>query len=192
MPRNEEGAIRWDDAVAEERKVENEDASTNAAGIFTYALNMARASETYKMHSWMIVLGLLRNEQCKASVILSKECGLDDLYGAWHEVLWTLNAANGLDPVAYKAEISYTDLALRIVCSSTNFAHWGGRDKVHSEDILMSLAAGNVLQDLFPDLDLSFDHIRRSAAKHGCKYELPEDSEEDKEVVEAQDILSPA
>ena len=69
----------------------------------------------------------------------------------------------------------------------TSFAGWGGRSKVQSEDLLMALAAGGVLAGLFPDLKLSFEHVRKAAAKHGCNYALPDDTPETQAEVKAED-----
>jgi hypothetical protein len=59
--------------------------STYAAAIIKYAIELARASETYQVHSWMILLGILKYEKCTAAQVLQK-LGVEDLYGAWHEV----------------------------------------------------------------------------------------------------------
>ena len=59
--------------------------SKAATSIIQYAINFARVSETYETHSWMLLLGLLKQEDCRAAKIL-KDMGLDDLYGAWNEV----------------------------------------------------------------------------------------------------------
>ena len=59
--------------------------SKAASSIIQYAINFARVSETYETHSWMLLLGLLKHEDCRAAKIL-KDMGLDDLYGAWNEV----------------------------------------------------------------------------------------------------------
>lgn len=45
--------------------------------IITYALKLAWTSETYYVHSWMVLLGLLKKEDsiaCEVSFILSKNC----------------------------------------------------------------------------------------------------------------------
>ena len=59
--------------------------SVAASSIIQYAINFARVSETFETHSWMLLLGLLKHEDCRAALIL-KDMGLDDLYGAWNEV----------------------------------------------------------------------------------------------------------
>ena len=74
--------------------------------------------------------------------------------------------------------MGFADRALRILLGATNFAKWGGRSKVQSEDLLMALAAGNVLSGLFPDLKLSLVHVRKAASQHGCNYVLPDDTDE--------------
>ena len=66
--------------------------SKAATAIIQYAINFARVSETYETHSWMLLLGLLKQEDCRAAKIL-KDMGLDDLYGAWNEVRPTCMAA---------------------------------------------------------------------------------------------------
>lgn len=59
--------------------------SAAVSNIVAYACNIAKASETYEVHAWMLLLGLLKEETCVAAVVL-QDLGLDDLYGAWHEV----------------------------------------------------------------------------------------------------------
>jgi hypothetical protein len=56
----------------------------------TYAMGLARAAETYSVHPWFFLLGLLKQEDCMACKVL-KSLGLEDSYGAWHEVgiAWT-------------------------------------------------------------------------------------------------------
>jgi len=159
--------------------MEDIEVSTPARLIINYALEFCKASETYQVHSWMVLLGILKYENSTAAKVL-KSMGLDDLYGAWHEVLWALNACDGLEPKAFQPEITFADRAYRVVVASTNFASWNGRTKVQSEDLLMALAAGNVLDGLFPDLNLSFARVRKAVEKQtGSKYALPDDSEED-------------
>lgn len=53
--------------------------------IIDWTLQFAKASETYQVHSWMLLLGILKLEKCTAAQTL-KTLGLSDLYGAWHEV----------------------------------------------------------------------------------------------------------
>jgi hypothetical protein len=159
--------------------------SKSVTGVISYALNLARVSETYEAHSWMLLLGLLKHERCRAALIL-KAAGLTDLYGAWHEVLWALNASNGLQPRAFTNDVRFSDRALRIVVAASNFATWAGRSKVQSEDVLMALAAGNVLTGVFPDLDLTFPQVRKWCAKHGVSYSLPDDTPGKREEVEKE------
>lgn len=78
---------------------------------------------------------------------------------------------------------------LQVVLGAGNFASWGGRSKVQSEDLVMALAAGNVLSGLFPDLNISFDKVRRAAAKHGHKYALPDDTTESKKAAEEESFF---
>jgi hypothetical protein len=159
--------------------------SKTLTSIIQYAFNFARVSETYESHSWMLVLGLLKHEDCRACKIL-KDAGLVDLYGAWNEALWALNISNGLKPRAFTSEIRFSDRALRILVGACNFAKWGGRTKVQSEDLLMALAAGNVLTGLYPDLGLTLERVRSSAAKHGVRYALPDDTPEKLAAVDAK------
>jgi hypothetical protein len=161
--------------------------SRAAGSILQYALNFAQLSETYEAHSWMILLGLLKQEDCRAAKIL-KDMGLSDLYGAWHEVLWALHVSDGLEPRAFTSNLHFGDRAGLILSGSQNFAIWGGRMKVQSEDILMALAAGHVLTGLFPDLNLTLENVRRAAAKHGCRYLIPDEGPEKLPVVE-EDFL---
>lgn len=161
--------------------------STAASEIVQYALNFALVAETYEAHSWMLLLGMLKNERCRAAQIL-QHLGLTDLYGAWNEVLWALNASSGLEPRAYSPSVKFADRASRIITGSQNFAAWAGRSKVQSEDILMALAAGQVLQGLFPDLGLTFENVRLAVAKAGCTYKLPEEGEQEVQVVQPDDI----
>eukprot|EP00877_Chromochloris_zofingiensis_P009353 jgi/Chrzof1/4671/Cz14g22080.t1 len=122
----------------------------------------------------MILLGLLRNESCTAAQVL-KQLGLDDLYGAWHEVLWALNVSDGLEPRAFTEDIDWGRRAYKIVNAAPRFAGWAGRDKVETEDLLMAFAASDVLETLFPDLEISFDKVKQAIeAKTGSKYDLPD------------------
>mmetsp|Transcript_5422 Transcript_5422/g.11984 ORF Transcript_5422/g.11984 Transcript_5422/m.11984 type:complete len:259 (+) Transcript_5422:36-812(+) len=157
------------------------DVSKAATSIIQYAINLARVSETYEVHSWMLLLGLLKHETSTGAKIL-QDLGLTDLYGAWHEVLWALHSCDGLESRAYTPEICFATRAFRIMRGASNFAQWAGRSKVQSEDILMALAAANVLNGLFPDLSLTFAHVRKAAAKRGCRYNLPDDTKEDGKI----------
>lgn len=66
--------------------------SKAASAIIQYSINFARTAETYEVHSWMLLLGLLKQENCRAALIL-KDLGLNDLYGAWNEVRNLLHGA---------------------------------------------------------------------------------------------------
>lgn len=148
--------------------------------IIQYAIDLARTSECYEVHSWMLLLGILKYEKCSAAQIL-RELGLEDLYGAWHEVLWALNVCDGLKPRGFQTEVSFADRAFKVITASSDFAVWHGSDKMYSEDLLMALAAGGVLDGLFPDLNLSFERVRKAVEKHtGRKYSLPDDKVEEK------------
>ena len=68
--------------------------SKAATAIISYSINFARVSETFEVHSWMLLLGLLKQEDCRAAKIL-KDLGLDDLYGAWNEVRMALRHKHG-------------------------------------------------------------------------------------------------
>lgn len=105
------------------------DVSKAVGSIIQYALNFARVTETYEAHSWMFLLGVLKHDDCHAAAVL-KDLGLDDLYGAWHEVLWALNASNGLVPHAYTNDVRLTNRSCHVVASATQFAAWAGRSKV--------------------------------------------------------------
>ncbi|KXZ43371.1 hypothetical protein GPECTOR_92g594 [Gonium pectorale] len=159
-------------------EVDNEVGVSDAAdSIIRYAINLARASETYEVHSWMVLLGILKYENCAAAQIL-KKLGLEDLYGAWNEVLWALHVCDGLQPRSFTTDIKFADLAFKVVTSASNFALWHGKDKMYSEDLLMALAAGGVLDGLFPDLNLGFDRVRKAVEKHsGRRYVMPDESE---------------
>jgi hypothetical protein len=199
--------------------------STYAASIIHYAIELARASETYEVHSWMILLGVLKHEQCTAAKVL-RSLGVDDLYGAWHEVgrsalsrltalcvhwspqpdlgdhaimpfsfstaqvLWALHVCDGLKPRPFIPEIGFAERAYWILTGASNFAAWNMRSKIQSEDLLLALSAGNVLNGLFPDLGLSFPHVRNAVEKQtGGHYVLPDDQEEE-ETDEAEDADS--
>lgn len=152
--------------------------SKAAGSIIRYALEFARASETYEVNSWMLLLGILKQENSTAAKTL-KAMGLDDLYGAWHEVLWALNVCDALEARPPVPEISFADRAYRVLVGAGRFAQWGGRTKVQSEDLLMALAAGAVLEGLFPDLNPTFDRVRKAVQKEaGGVYILPDDGEE--------------
>lgn len=141
--------------------------------IVTYALKLAWTSETYHVHSWMVLLGLLKKESYTACQVL-QELGLDDLYGAWNEVLWALNVTDGLQPRAFTPRVSWGERASLIVQGAVRFGMWAGRERVATEDLLMAFAASNVLSALFPDVDLSFDRVKHAIEKRtGVKYNLP-------------------
>ena len=145
-----------------------------AAAAIQYAMDFARVSETYEVHSWMLLLGLLRQEKSTAAGVL-QDLGLDDLYGAWHEVLWALHSSDGLTKRSFTQEIAFSDRAFRIVRGAMNFARWHGKDKLNTEDLLMALAAGEVLEGLFPDLPMKFEKVRKAVEKKtGRKYDLPD------------------
>lgn len=166
------------DELTEAEVMKDLDVSIAVRNIVSYTLEFCRASQTYQVHSWMIVLAILKNENCTAAKVL-KEMGLEDLYGAWHEVLWALNSVDGLQPKAFQPEITFADRAYRVIHAAARFAHWNGRKKVQSEDILLALAAGAVLDGLFPDLNLTFVRVRKAVEKHtGGRYTLPEDDGE--------------
>ncbi|GLC37444.1 ATP-dependent Clp protease ATP-binding subunit clpt4, chloroplastic [Pleodorina starrii] len=153
--------------------------SDAADAIIRYAINFARASETYEVHSWMVLMGILKFESSTAAQIL-KKLGLEDLYGAWHEVLWALHVCDGLQPRGFSTEISFADRAFKVVTAASDFAAWHGKDKMYSEDILMALAAGGVLEGLFPDLNLSFERVRKAVEKQaGRRYLLPDEKPEE-------------
>lgn len=141
--------------------------------IITYALKLAWTAETYNVHSWMVLLGLLKKESYTACQVL-KDLGLDDLYGAWNEVLWALNVADGMEPRAFTPRIQWGERAALIVQGAVRFGMWAGREKVATEDVLMAFAASDVLSSLFPDVDLSFDRVKHAVEKRtGVKYDLP-------------------
>jgi hypothetical protein len=283
--------------------------------IVTYALKLAWTAETYYVHSWMLLLGLLKNEKCTACQVRAgvcvcgwveggggnmralpamcvhsqavlgpaqqwckscarcsfnaahrrashtrpctparrrhpplhqvlRELGLDDLYGAWNEVLWALNVADGLTPRAFAPRMTWGERASailqvcgagcgwrgvvrcavwcgvlcgavccvvcgmcvrahnRLVCQQVGAHHlpnqppsappsavracvhhaqgavryggWAGRDRVTSADLLMAVAASGVLGMLFPDVDLSFERVRKAVERaSGAKYVIP-------------------
>jgi ATP-dependent Clp protease ATP-binding subunit ClpA len=115
--------------------------STDVTDILLYAMQLAWTSETYEVHSWMVLLGILRKENSAAAQILS-QLGVEDLYGAWHEVLWALNASDGLKARAFTPKLRFAYRARKIVDGSLTFASFAGRDVVKSEDMLLALAAG--------------------------------------------------
>ncbi|PNH10722.1 hypothetical protein TSOC_002496 [Tetrabaena socialis] len=156
--------------------------SNAAEAVVQYAINLARASETYEVHSWMLVLGILKYESCTAAHVL-KGLGLEDLYGAWHEVLWALHVCDGLKARSFTTEIKFADRAFKVITGATDFAEWHGKDTMYSEDLLVALAAGGVLDGLFPDLNLSFERVRKAVEKQtGRRYSLPDEGDEETAV----------
>jgi hypothetical protein len=161
----------------------------DAAAAIAYSLQLAHTAEVYEVHAWMLLLGILKDESSTAARALAA-AGLDDLYGAWHEVLWALNVSNGLRPRAYTPKLAWAPGAYAIVNGAVRFAGWAGRDKVASHDLLMALAAAGVLENLFPDLALSFDAVRRAVQKTaGEAYKLPDDDPSQPTVMASQDIF---
>jgi ATP-dependent Clp protease ATP-binding subunit ClpA len=148
----------------------------DAAAALSYAIKFAWTAETYEVHSWMLLLALLRDDKGVSAQALS-DCGLADTYGAWHEVLWALNAAEGLQPRAFTARMHWARRARRVADGSLRFAAMAGRDKVCAHDLLLALAASEaVLPALFPDLDLSFERVRRAVeGRAGERYVTPEE-----------------
>lgn len=103
-----------------------------------------------------------------------RELGLDDIYGAWNEVLWALNVSDGLTPRAFTPYMQWGERASLIIQGAVRYGGWAGRDKVTTEDLLMAFAASEVLTSLFPDVDLSFDRIKRAVEKKtGVVYNMP-------------------
>lgn len=103
-----------------------------------------------------------------------QELGLDDIYGAWNEVLWALNVSDGLTPRAFTPYMQWGERASLIIQGAVRYAAWAGRDKVTTEDLLMALAASDVLTSLFPDIDLNFDRVKRAVEKKtGVVYNMP-------------------
>lgn len=147
--------------------------TSEVADMLAYAIRLSITAQTYEVHTWMLLLAVLRNEGCTATQVL-RELGLEDVYGAWHEVLWALNVADGLRPRAFRPHLEWAERAYKVVNGSIRFAAWGGRETVSSEDLLMALAADGALGDLFPDLDLSFDRVKRTVElTTGRAYDLP-------------------
>jgi hypothetical protein len=103
-----------------------------------------------------------------------RELGIDDIYGAWNEVLWALNVADGLTPRAFTAYLQWGERASLILQGAVRYGSWAGRDKVTTEDLLMAFAASDVLTSLFPDVDLNFDRVKRAVEKKtGVVYNMP-------------------
>lgn len=149
------------------------------AQIVAYAMQLAWTGENYEVHTWMLLLGILKDERCAAAKVL-QSLGLDDLYAAWHEVLWALNVADGLTPRAFTSRLSWAPGAYKVVNGAVRFAGWAGRDKVASHDLLMALAAAGTLEHLFPDLGMNFEAVRRAVQKEtGDRYKLPDDDPAD-------------
>jgi hypothetical protein len=115
------------------------------------------------------------NPPCfSVSLQVLQDLGLQDLYGAWNEVLWALNVSDGLQPRAFTPRVVWGERASLIVQGAVRFGMWAGRDKVATEDLLMAFAASDVLSALFPDVDLSFDRVKHAIEKRtGVKYDLP-------------------
>ncbi|KAJ9516304.1 hypothetical protein V8C86DRAFT_2475799 [Haematococcus lacustris] len=171
----------------DQEDVEDDDlgVSLYAGSVMQYAMDLAEASRTYTVHSWMLLLGILKYEDCTAAKVL-KSMGLDDLRGAWHEVLWALHACDGLQPRPWEPEITFAERAHKVLTGATNFAQFNGRAKVQSEDVLMALACAYVLEGLFPDIAPTFPRVREAVEKFtGGRYSLPdEDADEDSNEAE--------
>ncbi|GFR42100.1 hypothetical protein Agub_g2942 [Astrephomene gubernaculifera] len=180
-------------AAAAAIEEQEEEIGANAAvdAIVRYALNLARASETYEVHAWMLLLGILKYENCSAAQIL-KKLGLEDLYGAWNEVLWALNVCDGLKPRSFVTEMKFSNGAASVLAAASDFAKWHGKSKMGSEDMLMALAAGKVFEGLFPDLNLNFERVRKAVEKHtGRRYALPgEEQDEERGPLKSEDDIS--
>jgi hypothetical protein len=147
--------------------------SAEVADVVSYALKLAWTAETYKVHSWGLLLGLLRHEDSAACAVL-RELGLDDLRGAWNEVLWAMNAADGLEPRGFTPSLEWGRRAHAVLAAAGRFAGYAGREAVLSQDLLLALAASDVLEALFPDVDLSFDAVKAAAERaSGDTYALP-------------------
>lgn len=163
--------------------------STSVGSILQYAIDLSKAAGTYEVHSWMLVLGILRKENCNAAVLL-KQLGLEDLYGAWHEVLWALYVSDGLEAKSYKPEVQLSVRTQNILCGAVNAAKLQGRDKVESQDLLLLLAGTGVLEGLFPDLDLQADTVRAAIEDFvGYRYVIPGDVPDDTPPVKEEDLL---
>ncbi len=155
--------------------ISNLSTSKALAAIIQYAIDFAKASETYEVNSWMLLMGILKFEQCTAAKTLQR-MGIDDLYGAWHEVLWAMQAVDALETRPFVPEIGFADRAYHVLIGASRFAEWGGRTKVQSEDLLMALAAGAVLEGLFPDIKPTFSRVRQAVEQQaGGVYVLPDD-----------------
>jgi hypothetical protein len=158
------------------------------AEMLEYAVRLCCTAEVYEIHAWMLLLGVLKQEDSLAGQVLV-ELGLEDLYGAWHEVLWALNVIDGLQPRAFRHRIGWDVRARAIAQGSVKFAGWAGRDKVATQDLLLAFAASDVLGALFPDLDLSFDRVKRAIERRtGEVYDLP-NYEGKGSVVDSQDMF---
>lgn len=165
--------------------------STAVGFILQYAIALCNAAGTYEVHSWMLLLGMLRRENCTASIIL-KELGLHDLYGAWHEVLWALHVADGLKPQAYRPQVVFSERVRNILCGAANAATLQGREKVESQDLLLLLSGTGVLDGLFPDLDLSAERVRKEIESlAGVPYVIPGEEFEDEDEAATEDLLVP-
>jgi hypothetical protein len=168
--------------------VEPSSLSSDVTNILLYAMNLAWTAETYEVHSWMVLLGILRYENSTAAQLLG-QLGLNDLYGAWHEVLWALNVSDGLRARAFTPKLRFAYLARKVVDGSVTFAQYAGRDVVKSEDMLLALSAAGVLEHLFPDVDMCFDTVKSCIEKNtDIKYDLP-DYKPSKPAVDADMFL---
>lgn len=162
--------------------------SSDVTNVLLYAMSLAWTAETFEVHSWMVLLGILRYENSAAAQILN-QLGIQDLYGAWHEVLWALSTSDGLKATAFTPKLRFAYRARKIVDGSITFAKFANREVVKSEDLLLALAAGGVLEHLFPDVDLSFDTVKACIEQNtDAKYDLP-DYKPSKPVVEADMFL---
>jgi hypothetical protein len=151
----------------------------DAARAVAYAAQLAWTAETYEVHPWMLLLALMRDETCAGAAALQR-LGLNDLYGAWHEVLWALNVSNGLEPRAFAYKLDWSPGAYRVLTGAARFAGWAGRDAVGTQDILMATAAAGTIGNLFPDVGADFDAVRRAVGEAtGDRYRLPGEDAKD-------------
>jgi hypothetical protein len=160
--------------------VEPSSLSSDVTNILLYAMNLAWTAETYEVHSWMVLLGILRYENSTAAQLLG-QLGLNDLYA--------LNVSDGLRARAFTPKLRFAYLARKVVDGSVTFAQYAGRDVVKSEDMLLALSAAGVLEHLFPDVDMCFDTVKSCIEKNtDIKYDLP-DYKPSKPAVDADMFL---
>jgi hypothetical protein len=118
------------------------------------AVRFAFSSQTYEVHTWHLVMGLLQVKEGLTADIL-RNAGLNDLEEAFLEVLYCLKMSDALEPKAFHHDVAFTNKAVYVLEHAGWIARCLGHPQIDAEHILASLAFYEVFKDLFPDVDLS-------------------------------------